>query len=274
MESMEVVALIPCRDGQETIEKTILSILNQTVRTSISVADDSSVDDTPKILERFTKTGRVRFVRYPKREPKNYARVPVLLNMALSISPQADFYLISGDDCTYPTNYCENLISMMKCDGVDICSGYIGKYSDNLEPSGSGRLISYDLMKLITPFPLSIGWETWILYKTLYLERKIAVYPIKIDHQRRYSLKSTWSFGQSAYVNGVPLLFTILRSVKNIFNMEMSILNSLSMVFGHIEYLLRGVKRLDTAPFVKEIKLQEIRRTIKQQFLHLALKSF
>lgn len=101
---LKVAILIPCRDGELTLRVTIESLLNQTVKTFIAVADDASVDDTPKILKEQSETGRVHSVRYPRREPRNYAKVPVLLNMLLGVLSPADFYMISGDDCIYRLN--------------------------------------------------------------------------------------------------------------------------------------------------------------------------
>jgi len=258
----DVVALIPCRDGQENIEQTVHSILNQTVFTFVSVVDDASIDGTPKLLEGLAKTGRVRYVRYPRRENRDYARVPVLLNMALKISPPGRFYLISGDDCTYGAEYCETLIESMKRDKVDVCSGSIGKYSGEVEPSGSGRLVTSSFLMQVTPFPYSIGWETWMLYKAAYLHRKLAVYPVELKHHRKYSVRSTWTFGQSAYVNGVPLLFTLLRTFKNISRGELGPFNSLSILLGQIEYTIRRANKLETAHFVKKVKKQEIKNVI------------
>jgi len=263
----DVVALIPCRDGQDNIERTIRSILNQSVKTFVSVADDASIDNTPNILKNLSKTGRVRYIRYTRREKKDYARVPVLLNMALRISPPARYYLISGDDCIYPKDYCENLIKRMEKDRVDMCSGFTRRYNSSSLPSGSGRLITSELFKKITPLPRTIGWESWMIYKTLYLGKRVSVYPIEFKHYRKYSIKSTWTFGQSAYVNGVPLTFTLLRTIKNVILNEHNLINSLAILLGHIEYSIRKVEKLDIAPFTRKMHLRRL-----SGFVHNLLK--
>jgi glycosyltransferase involved in cell wall biosynthesis len=259
-----VTVLIPCRDGESTLRATIKSLLNQTVKTFIVVADDASVDDTPKILKEFSETDRVHSVRYPRREPKNYARVPVLLNMAAKIAQESDFYMISGDDCFYPPDYISNLIEFMQRDKVELAAGFCG---DEIPaaPHGSGRVISAALFKEITPFPQSIGWESWMLYKTMSMGKKIAVYPIRFEHGRKYSLGSTWTFGHSAYVNGVPFIFTVLRSVKSLVLGTHTPINALSIVLGHLEYMLRKPEKLDCAKFTSNWHKWRIKQFIRSK---------
>jgi len=258
----KVTVLIPCRDGEKTLRNTIISLLNQTADTYIAVADDASVDSTSTILKEFSATSKVLSVRYPRREPRNYARVPVLLNMILNVYPDSDFFMISGDDSVYPKNYISMITEFMNKEKVDIASGYFENYNPTSVPSGSGRVISSNFFKKITPFPPNIGWESWVLYKALSLGRKVAVYPIKFQHIRKYSIQSLWTFGHSAYLNGTPLIFTIGRSVKAFLFKEHTLLGALAIVSGHVEYILRHPTTLDTAQFVNELQKWRIKSKI------------
>ncbi len=261
---LKVSVLIPCRDGESSLQTTVESILNQTVDTFVAVADDASVDDTPKILKKLSGTGRVLSVRYHKREPRNYARVPVLLNMLLNVLPPADFYMISGDDCVYPLDYLEKLITFMRNDKVDLASGChdIKNFSHLTLPSGSGRLISVKLFKKITPLPNSIGWESWMIYKTQSLGRKVAVYSVQYEHRREYSFGSTRTFGYSAYVNGVPFIFTLFRALKSMFSGLHNPINSISIPLGQLEYMIKGATKLDCASFVNNMYKWRIKQSI------------
>lgn len=261
--AQNVTSLIPCRDGEKTLPHTIQSLLSQDVETFVVVADDASIDSTPKILKEFSETGKVWFVRYPRREPRDYARVPVLLNMTLKIAPPANFYMISGDDSIYPPDYLSKLINLMQRDGVELASGYHDRYGNLTLPGGSGRLISASLFKKITPFPHSIGWESWMIYKTQLMGRKIAVYPLRFEHERKYSVRSTWTFGHSAYVNGVPFIFTLSRALKSLIFGIHTPINAVSIVFGHLEYMIRNAEKLDCAPFVYALHKWRIRLFIR-----------
>ena len=262
---MQWSTIIPCRDGAKTLRQTLKSILNQSERPlQVVVADDCSIDDTSEILIEF----RVETVKYPSREPRSYARVPMLLNMALKKLKLSDYVMISGDDCTYPTNYVSVLTSFMQKDNVDCASGYIDFYNPTSAPSGSGRILTRTLFNKLTPLPENIGWESWILYKTLSLGRKTQVYPIRFQHNRSYSVESTWTFGHSAYVNGSPLLFTLARSFKAMVKREHSPVNCLAITLGHVEYTLRRADRLDTASFVGTLQKQRVKQKI-ERFLRL-----
>jgi len=248
----KVTALIPCRDGEKTIRNTIVSLLNQTVETFIAVADDASIDNTPIILKELSETGRVRSIRYPRREPRNYAKVPVLLNMALNICPDSDFFMISGDDCVYPPDYAKKLISFMRNDNVDLASGChdVKVFKHLTLPSGSGRLVTARLFKRITPLPSNIGWESWMIFKAKSMGMKVAVYPVRYEHRRQYSFGSTRTFGYSAYVNGVPVIFTIFRALKYIIFGIHTPVNAVSIPLGQLEYMIRKPEKLDCAAYV------------------------
>ena len=260
----KVSVLLPCRDGESTLRVTIESILNQTIKTYIAVADDASIDNTPKILKEQSKTGRVYTIRYPRRESRNYAKIPVLLNMLLDVIPQADFYMISGDDCFFPPEYLKKLILLMHNDDVDLASGChdVKNYKHLTLPSGSGRLVTASLFKKITPLPNSIGWESWMIYKAQSLGRKVSVYPVEFEHKREYSFGSTWTFGYSAYVNGIPFIFTLFRAMKSLFTGVHSPVNAVSIPLGQLEYILKRAEKLDCAPFVNSMYKQRINQYI------------
>ena len=94
----DVTAIIASRDGEETLPATLRSLRNQTIPVEIVVADDHSLDSTPDILNKFGVTS----IRYPRREPRNYHRVPHLYNLAWKYSPPSDYWMISGDDNVPP----------------------------------------------------------------------------------------------------------------------------------------------------------------------------
>lgn len=220
----------------------------------VTVVDDCSVDATPDILKWITNK-RVISIRYGKRERRAYYRVPKLINAAYDASYKADYYMISGDDTVYSPRYVDDLIARMERDGVDIASGQI---NNEISPNGSGRLISERVMRHLMPFPLSIGWETGMLYKAMSLGFKIRAYPIKLRHLHRYSVRSTWTFGHSAYVNGIPLFFTLFRCFKTFLSGSMRRINTLSILLGHIEYWLKREPKLETADYVSRITKRRI----------------
>ncbi len=129
-------------------------------------------------------------------------------------------------------------------------------------PSGSGRLVTATLFRRITPLPISIGWESWMIYKAQSLGRKVAVYPVEFEHRREYSFGSTWTFGYSAYVNGVPFIFTVFRAMKSLFTGLHTPVNAVSIPLGQLEYMVKGAEKLDCAPFVNSMYKWRIKQSI------------
>jgi len=266
---VEVSVLIPSRDGEKTLPTTLHSLLNQQADVFITVANDASIDSTLQILEDFKDFGRVEYVTYPRREPKNYARVPALINLAREIAPVAEYYMVSGDDTFYPPDYIRKVCDYMKRDGVHIASGNdVRKPRKKTgSPSGSGRILTVKAWMELTPFPESIVWETGSLFKANMLGMKTAVYPMRMIHLRPYSVKSLWTFGHAAHILGIPLLITLGRVIKSIVRRKYSPLGSLSILLGQIEYILRKVKKADIAPYIRNNKYLQSAQKLKSFFV-------
>lgn len=264
---VRVSCLIPCRDGEQNIRDTIESLQAQTVTPFIVVTDDASTDSTPEILE---KLG-VPFVTYPHREPRSYARVPTLLNLAMRLTPKSDYYMISGDDCTYPPHYIEVLTNLMEAKHVDCASGYINKFNQTATPHGAGRILTHKLFAKVTPFVQNIGWESYMIYKARKMGLSATIFPIKFNHDREYTRHSTWTFGHSSYMLGNPLIFTLGRVVKVIIRREHKPLNAFAILLGHLEYIIRHPRRLDIAPFVDDFQRRRIANLIARK---LSLRAY
>ena len=242
----KVLCLIPCRDGEKTLGGTLNRLLNQKgVDVQVIVANDASVDGTLDILKEYKKTygDLVDFITYPKREPRNYNRVPILINMAWErATKEYDFYMISADDNLYPYDYMSKILAWMEEDKVDLASGFNTTFKDTKAPTGGGRLVTPALFKMLMPLPNRIGWDTWMLQEAMMQKKTYSVYPIKKHHMklRRF----IFTFGYVAHMHGTPFVWTLLRSLMMMKRTKRP-LRALSVVMGHIEYSLRGVPQAD-----------------------------
>lgn len=264
-----VSVVIPCRDGEPTLPDTLESLLDQDIgKIHIAVGNDASIDCTHWILEHYG----IPYVTYPKRMPKNYSRVPILLNMATELVPDSDYYMVSGDDMTYSIGYIRQVIEHMEAEGVSIASGYSIEYgykSRSNAPGGSGRIYTKEAWALATPFYPTIAWETGALYKVLMHGGKLGFYPIAKSHTRPQGMGSTWTFGHGAYVLGTPLLFTFLRVIKCIIKKEHPPLNGVSILMGQLEYMIRRPPKADIASYVSDMKKRQLMKSVKSIIYHL-----
>lgn len=253
--------VIPCKDGETTIERTLQSLYAQSIQASeIIVIDDASKDRTPEILKRHPQA---RSFRLEHNLLRSWARVPKLMNLALDkISKSVSFIMISGDDCLFPSTYVESLLDefdrnprLLVCSGTHMKQKIVGK----AEPHGAGRIFRYSFLSRILPFPVTIGWESWVLFKALgYGGETARITTVSYDHLKPYSSGSVWTFGHSMYELGYPFWFVLGRCAKNVVFGSHK-LQQLHMLRGYVQYWVTGRPRLDIAVFVSKYQKKRVR---------------
>jgi glycosyltransferase involved in cell wall biosynthesis len=250
----KITVLIPCRDGADTLRLTLSSLKAQTVGIKVVVADDASVDSTSHVCDVFG----VNVVKYPRREPKDYKRVPFLVYLASKKAGESDYFMISGDDDWYPADYIEKIVSWMERDGVDMASGYGTGISIPVVPTGAGRIISNRLWKHLMPPPREGGWEGMCVFKAEMLGFKHRVYPIqRVPLDPRENIRS---LGHHSYVLGFPFVYILARGVKMV--RDGRLIRGLSLVLGMLEYMARRFPKNELAPYVNLVCKAKMKNTI------------
>jgi len=265
----EYAVVIPCKDGAKHIAETLDSLLGQTIKPhQIIVVDDASKDETPNILRKYP----VSAIRLEHDKPRNFIRVPELINLGLREINDCDYLMISGDDSVYPAQYAEKLIRKFEEDPfLKIASGDISRKkllgkvkpcegSGTKAPQGSGRMFDYKWLREYTPFPRSIGWESGILFRALQEGFKVkCLEDVTFEHHREYSDYSIRTFGHSMHVLGYPLLFVIGRVAKSfLFPGAFKRKQLFYQVLGYIEYKFTHQPQLDIKEYVKRAQNDRI----------------
>ena len=246
--------VIPCRNGEKTIAKTLTSLLNQSIKPKeIIVVDDASTDDTPNILASF----KVKVVRLEHNYPRNFNRVPKLVNIGINkLNPKPEYLMLSGDDSVYPRNYAQVLVQKFKDDpSLKIASGNMRelKYPSQA-PQGSGRIIEYKWLTKHLPFPTSSTWESGIMFKALAEGMTVKCFnEVTFSHKRQYSAYSIRTFGHAMHSLGYIPLFVMLRLVKIFIRAEHPRRYILYELLGYVEYYLASPEKVD-----------EIKRQVRQ----------
>ena len=240
--------VIPCRDGEAHLRATLDSLTAQTVDVHVTVVDDHSQDKTPEILADFPW---VNVIRYPKREKKGYDRIGMLCNLALGVMPEADVYMVSGDDQDYPPDYIERVVDYMDTDGVAIASGHARGPKPVGAPDGSGRIFTAEIWARITPFHESPGWESGPLLQARFMGYEIRKYPVKKKHLRPKAKGSLRRYGHGAYTLGRPLTWTIFRVINDILRGRKAPGRAISILVGHLEYIAKRKPKVEYAMVVR-----------------------
>lgn len=118
-----VSGLIFCRNGGGTLEKSILSILNQDYENiEIIIADGASTDNTVDILKEYNHK-----IHYWRSEPDKAASEAQ--NKALSWSRGDYFFFVNADDWIDPS-YVSNALSLIEGKDIDFLIGDVSLYRD------------------------------------------------------------------------------------------------------------------------------------------------
>ena len=239
MEIINYDVLIPARNEENNIKKTLESINNQTIKpNSIIVVNDNSVDNTEKIA---TSTG-AKVVNFPYQH-KNWVingKLGIVFSFGMNFfNKNNSHFVILGADHVLPENYVEEIIKNMKTDNVDLASGIIENEITN-SPRGSGRIFTKRAMDCIEwKYQPNLGFETYALFKIQSENMKTSVYPILTKTQRptgtNYNSKKFYHMGFSYKALGYTSFYGIGRSltITKKFGMYNGLMFSLGFFSNH-----------------------------------------
>ncbi len=262
MKKIKVCAVIPSRNEQEYLEKTLVSLKNQTLKVEkIIVVDDGSTDETPRIAEKYADV-TVNLQSHDE----SYAGKPDLARVInrglLHVPEDADYVLILGADHQLPKNYVERIIERMERDPkLVIASGRIEgePYSEDA-PRGSGRIVKSRFWRNLNGmrYPVVWGWEAWLLYKAMQLGYRVkCFYDITSNVQKKTELKKAGLWGKAMYALGYDWKYVVGRSF-------LMFLKSPRAGFEmFINWLLhRDVERLEISEWVNNMQKEMFKRKL------------
>ncbi len=141
---MKISILIPCYNEELTIEKCVLSCLNQTrVPDEIVVINDSSTDNTAKVLEKFSAPVKVY------KTPKNTGNKSYAQEYGIQFIT-GDVFIATDGDTTLDEKFVEFIEEDMKNTEISAIAGYVKSYKYNWITScrGLDYTISQNIDKL------------------------------------------------------------------------------------------------------------------------------
>lgn len=287
---LQYIIITPAKNEEEFIEKTILSVINQTVLPlKWVIVDDGSTDSTAKIVKNYAeKYNFIRLLQREKENSRNFGSKVYAIRRGLEEIKNIDYNLYCNldADVSFEPNYFEFLLSKFNENPrLGICGGkvydlindkFIAQSYDNHSVAGPTQFFRkecYESFGGYQAFKLGFidghaeisarmnGWET-------------RTFPeIKVKHYRPAGtakgskLKIKFIGGKFEYLFGYSYTYHLIRSI-NSFRQRPFILGGLSSMAGYLSCVIKKENRLVDNNFIKFVQKEQFERLKKKLSLN------
>jgi len=249
----KVGVVIPARNEERYLPKTLEALLSQTIKPHIIVVvDDGSTDATPKIAEEFGAT----VIRLSDRGFRSVGLplVAQVVNVGLKFLEREniDYVMKLDADHVLSRTYIEEIIrAMVEDKRLVVASGIIvGEASYSVMPRGSGRVIRASWFRRVGfRYPVWWGYESWLLYKALKMGMRVEVVKSArswVQRKTAWSPLELYEWGRGMRALGYHPVYAISRSFYTLVKRGLS-----NMTYMLIGYFTPTAKYEDIENFVR-----------------------
>ncbi len=274
---MSYWVIVVARNANQHLPPTLDSLLRQTISPErVIVVDDGSTDGTGRIALNYKERyNTINMLTLPNRG-YDIRRVPSNINLAWKQNAETGlrtgFFMISGDDCSYPTSYAEALISRMQSnERLVVASGLpssAGARTREHAVSGSGRMIKSSFwVDVGGQYPVRAGWETWLLYTAAMKGLETRPFnDLQYQHVRPRGTTHQFAYwGAAMGTLGYHPLYALGRISKNALVRSIGVKGSVNMLRGYVQSQI-GSEDPFISPFdppLREFVMREQSRRIQ-----------
>jgi len=260
------VLVTPARNEEALIEKTIQSVIAQTVLpTKWAIVNDGSTDNTASIISRYAANHPwIELVNLPAHRDRSFAGKVHAFNAGLERVKNLEYEVIGNldSDLSFDADYCEFLLTKFEEDPTLGVAGTIfrehGGYSsasDSFEGqnhvAGGCQLFRRRCFEEIGGYvPNRAGGIDWIAvttarmmgWKTQSFREKSFFHYRSLGTAERSLLASTFSYGEKDYYMGGHPLWEIFRVAYRA-TKKPYLLAGIALYAGYLSAFLRQMKR-------------------------------
>jgi glycosyltransferase involved in cell wall biosynthesis len=274
------VVISPVRDEERFIEKTILSVIAQTVRpVRHVVVDDGSHDKTGEIIDSFAaKHPWIIALHRTDRGFRNSAGGEVqafYTGFATLAGTEWDFVVKLDGDLSFDPDYFEKCLARFDADPkLGMGSGVIynlegGKLTLEHTPKfhvrGAAKMYRKECWEALKGMYAINGWDTLDEVKANMLGWKTQNFAdLKIIQHRATGMevgvwKNAIKNGVGAYIAGYHPLYMASKCIKRALRRPLFI-ESAGMLFGFCKGYLKRMRRVDDAKLIRYLRCQQMNR--------------
>jgi biofilm PGA synthesis N-glycosyltransferase PgaC len=270
----------PVRDEERHIEKTIRSVIGQTVKPAQWViVDDGSTDRTAAIVERYLP--KHPWITLVRRENRGYRKlgggvVDAFYDGYAQVRAPWDFMVKLDGDLSFGPRYFEELLKRFARDSrLGIASGQpavpfgnrlVWERTNPAHVRGPAKMYRKECFEQIGGLVPGLGWD--VIDEVAAQMRgwtTRSFRELRILHHRPTSsshgswLRGKFREGRTTYITGYHPLFAVARGLRQLHERPY-VLGGLALVAGYVASALRRVPRYEHAEFRAYLRKQQMRR--------------
>ena len=288
--SMNYVLITPARNEERNIERTLKSVINQSLRPlRWVIVDDGSTDRTPALVTEYaSKQPWIELVRRPKRSDRSFAGKAHAVNAGLERVRDLAFEVMGNldADVSFEPDYMEFVVRKFDTDprlgvaGTPFTEEGYDSTRDSFEGenyvAGPCQLFRYRCFQEIGGYVANrAGGVDWIAVMTARMKGwNVRAYPEKRFHHHRTmgtaergGLSALFSYGEKDYYLGGSPIWQLFR-VSYRMTKKPFIGGGLALLFGYLWAALRRIER-PVSPELMRFHRQDQMRKLKRVFQSL-----
>jgi glycosyltransferase involved in cell wall biosynthesis len=281
---LKYVLITAARNEQAFIEKTMLSVINQTVLpTKWVIVNDGSSDATPDIIERYSKGHSwIKRLDMPAHRDRSFAAKAYCVNSGYDFLKDTDFDLVGNldSDISFEKGFFEFLLSkfveipnlgvagtIFREDGYD---SSIDSFEGEKHVAGQCQLFRRKCFEEIGEYtPHAAGGVDWIAVTTARMKgwttrsfrEKYFFHHRHLGTAERSSIASRFSYGEKDYYLGNHPLWEFCRILYQLWQKPF-IIGGLALGAGYLSAAIRRIERpvsVELMRFHRKEEMQKLR---------------
>jgi poly-beta-1,6-N-acetyl-D-glucosamine synthase len=282
-DTMRHVVIIPARNEEEFLARTLQSILRQSEPPDrIYVVDDGSTDATPDIVRRLAAAHPS--VHLVQREDRGGRRlgggVVDTFNAAYDLCRHEAFTYVSKIDADQilPVDYFERLLAFLDrrpdyaaASGVPwdrIGQRLVRERMPRSHVAGSLKTVRKRVFDEMGGFLPTLGWDILDVVKMRSLGYRTGyVEDLRVEHLRQHAsaegvLKGKAQWGEGAYIIGSHPLFVIARGVYRMLEPPY-VIGGFAFWWGYVKAVIQKPARIPDTALITALRREQITRLVR-----------
>lgn len=281
---IKYIIISPVRDEEKYIEKTIKSVISQTITPfKWVIVNDGSADKTGEIIDSYSK--KYDWIITIHRKNRGYRKsgsgvMEAFYEGYAIVNCEYDFIVKLDGDLSFGPDFFEKCFDQCrKNPKLGIVGGVIYSEINGIptlekQPAfhvrGATKVYKKECWDAIGGLIKEPGWDTLDEIKANMLGWKteslsfLHVIQHRVTGGADGALKNLLKNGKGSYISGYHPLYMALKCIENIFHPPY-LIGSICLLLGYIGAFLKGVKQIEDKTLIKYLQKQQLNKILLKE---------